>query len=198
AQSGVVLERALEHHRGGNQGPGSGDRRRVGGNDGEHPLAPQTRVGLTDRVPGGSEGVDDSRCGHTAMIANRELKRSTDIGVLFANADGRVVLREEELQERLAGEAPNPVEVTLGQRVPFPGLTESLGCVLTDGFEEPKTSTRTSWNSGQERTFDELFEEIDDPSRRDLVIGDDVLSRVGRKAPGEDGQASEHGPFVAV
>src|SRR5262249_14228089 len=78
------------------------------------------------------------------------------------------------------------------------GLSQSLGGVLSDGFEEPKTSARTVGNHRQERAFDELLEEIDDSRTAELVVGDDLFSCIGGKASGEDSQTSEHGPFVVV
>src|SRR5262249_7641419 len=121
-----------------------------------------------------------------------------DVCVLFTYADSRFVLLDEELRERLAREAPDPVEVTLGNGIPFAGLIESLGGVLPDRFEEPKTSTRTSGNACQERAFHERLEEIDHTSAKDAVTGDDVLSRVRPKPPGEDSQASEHDLLVLI
>src|SRR5262245_16966790 len=123
------------------------------------------------------------------MVVDCEFERLADVGVLFADAHGRFALCDEELQERLAGEPLDPIEVTSRQRVSFRCLIEALGGVLTDGFEEPKTSTRTCGNPRQERAFDELLEEIDDPPTRDLVVSDDVLSRVWGEAPSEDSQA---------
>jgi hypothetical protein len=98
----------------------------------------------------------------------------------------------------MAREVLDPFQVTTGHRVAFPGLTQPLCCILTDRFEETKTNTRTTGNTRQERTFDEPFEEIDDPSARDLGVGDDVFSGVRGKACGEDPQASEDDPFVHV
>jgi hypothetical protein len=138
------LARLLAHHRGGNQGSSSGDRGRVCGKGCEHPLAPCTRIRRARRPPGVPEDVDDLRSGEPLTVGDRELERLTDVGVLFADPDGRFVLRDEELHERLAGEVPDPSQVTLVQRIAFPGLTESLGSVLTDGFEEPKTRPGTS------------------------------------------------------
>src|SRR5262249_8185673 len=99
---------------------------------------------------------------------------------------------------RPARELTDPFQVTAGQRVAFLGLTESLGGVLTDGFEEPKTSTRTSRNPRQDRAFDELFEEVDHPTTRDPVVSDDGFSGVDAKTSGEDPHPSEHAPFVVV
>src|SRR5262249_2875182 len=115
-----------------------------------------------------------------------------------ADPDGRLALGDEEIPEHPAGEAPDPFEVTSGQRVSFRGLIEALGRVLPDRFEEPKPSTRGSWNPRQERAFDELLEEVDDLTARELVVRDGVFSRVPGEASSEDSEASEHDPLIEV
>src|SRR5262245_58435642 len=123
------MERLLAHHRGRNQRSSSGHCRRVARNHGEHSFAPQTGVGLARSKPGVSESVDDLACGYAVTVGDRELERLTDVGVLFADPDGRLALGDVEIPERLAGEAPDPFEVTSGQRVSFPCLIEALGGV---------------------------------------------------------------------
>ncbi len=146
----IVLERLLAHHPGGNQSSGSGDVGRVGGNRGEDAFAPETGVGLANHVPGESQSFEDSHGRDGVTLVNRELERLADVGVFFADPDCRLALRDEELQVRPAREMPNPVEVTLGKRVPLTGRIKSGGGVLTHRFKEPKPSTRTSRSHGQE------------------------------------------------
>ena len=51
---------------------------------------------------------------------------------------------------------------------------------------------------GQQRAFDQRFEEIEDPSTSDPVVGDDVFRGVGVKAAGEDPDPLEHHALVVV
>src|SRR5262249_37300515 len=182
APCGGVFGTLFEHHRGRRQGARSNERGCVSGKDGKHTFAPMTRVGRADLTPGEAEGGDDYAGGDGVTGVERELERLGDVGVLLTEAGRGLALCDEELRQRMAREVLDPFQVTTGPRVACPGLTQPLCCILTDRFEETKTNTRTTGNTRQERTFDEPFEEIDDPSARDLGVGDDVFSGVRGKA----------------
>ena len=86
-------------------------------------------------------------------VADRELEGLTDVGVLFADADGRFALRDEELQGRLAGEKLDPIQEAfirnIGAQCGYctPGQIMAAKALLTDN-PNPTRDQIAAWLSG--------------------------------------------------